>query len=212
VFRFPPYPPSNANISPITNADWAVGASDDTMAGASGIAVDPTGTYVAVAFAGLSTATNGCTQIFYATNGAVVTNLDLGVLISGLSAHDDRDCSWDVVGNLYYIDNYYGAWRAVSPPGTNQATTVALATIQVGGVVPSVPAKFTSISVSAGLVTIGFTAGTNDTAGSFTLLSAPVVNGSYSKSTNAMITQVATGLFRASVPASGPEQFYRIKK
>jgi hypothetical protein len=36
------------------------------------------------------------TQILYATNGAVVTNLELGHL-STFSDHEDRDCAWDAV-------------------------------------------------------------------------------------------------------------------
>ena len=70
---------------------------------------------------------NGSTTIFYATNGAVVTNVDLGVSIpSKLTTnlphmdpthHMDTDCDWDAVGNLYYLDDWPGVWRAVSPPG-----------------------------------------------------------------------------------------------
>ncbi|HTL17811.1 MAG TPA: FlgD immunoglobulin-like domain containing protein, partial [Patescibacteria group bacterium] len=120
VFRFPPF---HVGDPPLMNAEWAIGSGNDTMAGARGIAVDPTGTYVAVAFTGLSTGSNGCTQIFYATNGALVTNLDLGILLSGFVQHEDEDCAWDAVGNLYYIDNVFGVWRAVSPPGANSSTT-----------------------------------------------------------------------------------------
>ena len=127
-------------------ATWAVGAGDDTYAGAHGLAVDPTGTYVAVACLGLSLVSggyiNGSTTIFYATNGAVVTNVDLGLSIPSKrttnsvppldpTQHTDTDCDWDAVGNLYYLDAWPGVWRAVSPPGTNQATTVALPIVQV---------------------------------------------------------------------------------
>lgn len=207
VFRFPAY----AN-SPITNADWAVGAGDDTMAGASGLAVDPTGTYVAVAFAGLSTQTNGCTQILYATNGTVVTNLDLGVTISGFTDHDDRDCAWDAVGNVYYIDNYFGAWRAFSPPGTNQATTIALASVQViGAPPPAVPPLITKVSVTGGFVTIDFSAGTNDTSSAFTVVSSASVAGPYF-SVVAKVSNVGPGQFQATFAASGTDQYFRISR
>jgi hypothetical protein len=203
---------SVTNGAPLTDASWAVGSKNDTMAGARGIAIDPTGTYVAVAFAGLSTGENGCTQILYATNGAIVTNLDLGVAISGSLLHEDQDCAWDAVGNVYYIDNYFGVWRAVSPPGTNQATTVALAAIQVTGGGPPVAPQITSISAGAGLVTIRFSAGTADLAAAFTLLSAATVNGSYLPAPNANVSQVSPGAFQATVPMSGPTQYYRIRK
>jgi hypothetical protein len=213
VFRFSPFTVPGTNTAPITNADWAVGATNDTMGGASGIAVDPTGTYVAVAFTGLSTGSNGCTQILYATNGAVVTNLDLGVTISGVTDHEDRDCAWDAVGNAYYIDNFFAVWRAVSPPGTNHATTVALATIEVTAVVvPDGAPKITKISVSGGQVIIEFSAGTNETAGAFTVQAAASVTGTYTTVTSATITNVAPGQFRAVLPAGPTTQYFRISQ
>jgi hypothetical protein len=207
VFRFAG---TNSNsVAPLTNADWAVGAKDDTMAGASGIAVDPTGTYVAVAFTGLSIGSDGCTQILYATNGTVVTNLDLGVFIGNTSTHEDKDCAWDAVGNVYYIDNYYGAWRAVSPPGTNQATTVALATLQVVGSVPGVPPQINRISVTAGVVTIDFSAGTNDSASAFGIVGSASVAGTYLPVSGATFSSIGPGRFRASFPM-GNDQYFRI--
>jgi hypothetical protein len=207
VFRFPAF---TTNAVPITNADWAIGTNDDTMAGARGIAVDPTDTYVAVSFGGLSTGSNGCTQIFYASNGVLVTNIDLGVVISEISIHEDEDCCWDAVGNLYYIDNYYGAWRAVSPPGTNYATTVALAKILVGGTGPAVPPNITSISVSGGTVQIDFSAGMSDTAGSFSVLGALNILGPYPKVFTATIIAIGPGRFQATFPAVSGNQYFRI--
>jgi hypothetical protein len=43
-------------------------------------------------------------------------------------------------------------------------------------------------------------------------LSAPAVDGLYSPVVNATIIQISPGTFQASVPISGPIQFYRIKK
>jgi hypothetical protein len=211
VFRFPPYDPST-NSAPLTNADWAIGSADDTMAGARGIAVDPTGTYVAVAFDGLSIGTNGCTQVFFATNGALVTNLDLGVVISTLEQHEDVACAWDAVGNVYYIDNYYGAWRAFSPPGTNEATTVALATVQVTGGGPVVQPKITNISLAGGIVTIEFSAGTNDLASAFTIQGATAVGGPYSGIGGATITSAGAGHFRATFPVGSGVEYFRISR
>jgi hypothetical protein len=124
VFRFPPY---TGTVE--TNADWKVGNADNTFQGAHGVAVDPTARYVAVAFIGDGnigpTLQNGSTRIFEATNGAPVTTL----IPNG--NHDHRDVAWDNVGNLYTIDNIDSTWRVYSPPGTNQATTTALVTIEI---------------------------------------------------------------------------------
>jgi hypothetical protein len=132
VFRFPAYDPSTNENTPEFLADWAIGAEDDTMGRASGVSLDPTGTYVAVAFKGIDGPSldliNGCTQIFYASNGVLVTNLDLGFPVNGETSHQDTDCAWDVVGNVYFIDDFVQLWRSFSPPGSNQFTTVALQT------------------------------------------------------------------------------------
>jgi hypothetical protein len=222
VLRFPAYDPSTNGGAPEFNATWAVGAGDDTYAGAYGLALDPTGTYVAVACTGTSVSsgyTNGSTTIFYATNGAVVTNVDIGVSIpsrlttntipqSDPTHHIDTDCDWDAAGNLYYLDYSPGVWRAVSPPGSNQSTTMALPIVQVtsSGQAPVI----TSVGVSNGVVTIRFTAGLSDTDSAFSLLSSPAPNGPYSLAVGQIITQVGPGQFQATVLASGQLQFYRV--
>jgi hypothetical protein len=201
--------------APVTNADWAVGAGNDTYAGASGIAVDPTGTYIAVSFEGtidLGFGTNGNTKILWATNGALVTNLDLGVLMQNDPNHDDTDCAWDAAGNVYYIDNYFSAWRAVSPPGTNQATTIAVSSVQVVNSQTSTPIQITLRSVSNGTVTMDFSAGPTDSIASFTIQSAATVNGTYALVSAANIVQLSPGLFRATCPTSGTVQFYRVRR
>ena len=222
VLGFPAYDPGTNGGAPITNAAWLVPGSDDT-AGAQGIAVDPTGTYVAACFWGngsVQTLTAGNLKLYYATNGAVVTNIDLGVSIPSKRTtntvppvdpthHVDTDCDWDAVGNLYYLDDGPGVWRAVSPPGTNQATTVALPVVQVIGAVQ--PLYITSIGVSASMVTIRFTGGSSDVASAFLLLSAPLASGLYSPAAGAIITG-SGGSFQATVPANGPRQFYRIQR
>jgi YD repeat-containing protein len=106
-----------------------MGPGDDTMAGAYGVAVDPTGNYVAAAFRGLFGGLNGATRVFSASNGAPVVTLTPETNPS----HDHWDVTWDNAGNLYTIDNYDGIWRTYSPPGPNQATTVAIPMIRVSG-------------------------------------------------------------------------------
>lgn len=213
VFRYPAYDPSTNGNMPEATPSWAVGGGDDTYAGASGIAVDPSGTYVAVSFegpAGLAS-TNGNTRILWATNGAVAANLDLGVVSQGFANHDDTDCGWDGVGNVYYIDNYFERWHIFSPPGTNQTTTVALAQVQVAGAPPpSGTIQITRISSSGGVINIDFTAGTNDAAASFSVFGAATVTGPYAKIATATITQVSPGHFRASFSAGTGTQYFRI--
>lgn len=102
------------------------------MCGAYGVAVDPKGIYAAVALRGLETPDliNGAVRIFGITsNGAPVVTLTPETTPS----HDHWDAAWDNAGNLYSIDGYEGIWRAYSPPGANQATTVAIPQIQVVG-------------------------------------------------------------------------------
>jgi hypothetical protein len=133
LFRFPPYAGS-----PETIADWKIGTNDDTMTGGYGVAVDPSGTYVACAFNGFfPSGPNGATRVFASTNGDPIVTLTPETIPS----HGHWDVAWDNVGNLYTIDNYDSIWRIYSPPGTNQAATVAVPLIQVGGVPPP-PAPF----------------------------------------------------------------------
>jgi hypothetical protein len=217
AFRFPAYNPTNASTPEFT-ADWAAGPGNDYN-GAQGVAVDPTGTYVAACFWGYYDATaqmdlSGNVKILYATNGAVVTNLDLGIsytnnLTSDPTHHRDTDADWDAVGNLYYLDDWPGCWRAFSPPGANQATTVALPVVQVIASVQ--PPVTTSIGVSGGQVTLRFTGGSDDPAWAFLLFSAPVVQGPYLPAVGALITG-SGGAFQVIVPVNGPRQFYRLAR
>jgi hypothetical protein len=212
VFRYPAYDPIINSNTPELTADWELPAADDA-AGGHGIAVDPTGTYVAAAFRGYGPPyTLGNIKILKATDGTIVTNLDLGVaytnnLTTDYTRHQDTAADWDAVGNLYYTDEWPGCWRAFSPPGTNQATTVALATVQVTG--SAVAPYIQSIGVSGGTVIIHFTAGSGDTPSMFTLLSSSVAGGTYSSAAGAVITG-GGGSFQATVPKNGPVQFYRI--
>jgi hypothetical protein len=223
VLAFPAYNPATNGSAPETNATWAVGAGNDEYAGAHGLAVDPTGTYVAVAWWGVfgaSSYVNGSTTIFYATNGAVVTNVDLDVSIPSKwttnavppldpTHHLDMDCDWDLAGNLYYLDDWPGVWRAVSPPGPNQSTTVALPLVQV--VTSGQPLNITGITVSGSMITIHFTAGSSDTAGGFVLLASSTAQGPYSPAAGAIITG-SGGSFQATIPVSGSAQYYRIER
>jgi hypothetical protein len=121
----------------------------------------------------------------------------------------DMDCDWDLAGNLYYLDDWPGVWRAVSPPGPNQSTTVALPLVQV--VTSGQPLNITGITVSGSMITIHFTAGSSDTAGGFVLLASSTAQGPYSPAAGAIITG-SGGSFQATIPVSGSAQYYRIER
>lgn len=213
VFRFRAYDPSTNGGLPAFTADWGVGAGDDTYGGASGISVDPTGTYVAVAFEGISAlglVFGGNTKVLYTTNGAVAANIDLGVVLQGLSDHQDTDCTWDAAGNLYYIDNYVGTWRVFSPPGTNHMSSIAPAAVVVSGSLTA--PQITGISVSNGVTRILFTAGASDSTGDFVVLATSSLAAPFAVAQNASISSSGAGSFIASIPVSGSVQFYKIER
>jgi hypothetical protein len=120
--------------APETNALWEAGAGDTNLIEASGIAVDQSATFVAVAVHGAQgfdpqSATTGTLDLYYATNGNYFTNLDQ------TGGDQYNDVAWDNVGNLYALDATSPVldspvWRIYSPPGSNQATTVAVPLIQ----------------------------------------------------------------------------------
>lgn len=210
VFLFSPTNP----LAPL----WSEGSNDSTQEGASGIAVDPTGTYVAVAFEGLYTGTtndSGNTRILNAKNGKLVANLDFGVFTDPTSPeaeHDDTDCAWDAVGNIYYLDNLFGFWIAFSPPGANQSTTLAVMQIQVQGSSSGTPPTVTGISITNNTVTILFFGVTGDVPSNFLVLGAANALGPFSTLGAATITQFGPGNFSATIPVSGPAQFFEIQR
>jgi hypothetical protein len=128
LFCFPPYSGTTE-----TNALWSIGSTNEDLERPYGIAVDPTATFVAVAVFGYGTSadnlSNGGVSIYYATNGQLVTQLDT---TNGLAYPPEyTDVAWDSVGNLYATDYGNSFWRAYSPPGPNQATTLAVPVIQI---------------------------------------------------------------------------------
>jgi hypothetical protein len=215
VLRFHAYDPSTNSGAPELVADWAVGAGTNTYGGATGIAVDPTGTYVAASFEGVIESgfpAHGNTKVLRANTGAVVAEIDLNLVIQGDPSHQDTDCAWDAVGNLYYIDNYWGRWRAVSPPGANSSSTAALAAIQILPGQGGTPPTITGISVSGGIVTVNFSGATADTASAFKLQSTASFPGTFTDTPGSSISMISPGQFRATAPVSGPMRFYRIQR
>ena len=192
---FPPY-----EGQPETTADWAIWMYP-VLLDAYGVAVDPTGTVVAVAVVGTNdyeTAPAGGLYLFSATNGDFITNVDQ----TGGNAY--FDVAWDNVGNLYALDGrpngFSGVWRAYSPPGTNQATTVAVPFIQAYNAL-SAPYLTNPVVSMGGL---GFTlAGQSNVTyviqGSSDLTNWAAVATNFSVLANRSI----------SVPISGNQSFYR---
>ncbi len=134
VFRFPAYDGTNA----MTNAIWKVGHNDDSLINAYGVAVDSGGNFVAVAARGYGS--EGAFQfggfsIFNAQNGDLVAQFQDGT-------NSCADVAWDALGNLYVTDAGESVWRAYSPPGTNQSTTVSVPMIQVYSQI--IPPQFTT--------------------------------------------------------------------
>jgi hypothetical protein len=130
VLNFPPFLAGNP---PETSALWQIGSGNSTLLMAYGVAVDPTATFVAVACRGYGNdpenLQNGGLSILLATDGSLVTNINQDP--EGNTNQEMIDVAWDNVGNLYALDFSDSVWRVYSPPGSNQATTVAVPIIQV---------------------------------------------------------------------------------
>src|SRR5208337_3323449 len=215
VLRFPAYNASTNGGAPEITPTWYAGSLDDSYDGAAGVAVDPTATYVAVALVGL---TNGNFRILSATNGALLADLDLDT--NAPATHYDTACAWDAAGNAY-VTKYYdppnvpglvapGLWKVFSPPGSNQATTIAPETVQVTTSAAQ-PPVITQIAESNGQVVLTFTAGPGESPATFNVLGATTVNGQYTLVSGASVTAVSPGVFQASFPSSQAHQFYRIE-
>jgi hypothetical protein len=149
-------------------------------------------------------------RVLNATNGSVVTVTN-GATIQALTNLDYPNqytcAAWDNVGNLYGASSSAYYWRVWSPPGINQATTVAVAMVQV-----LTSPDITSIVLNGANVTINFTAGASDAASAFTLISSATVNGAYTAVNGAIITKVSSGVFQATAGVNGSTQFYRLER
>jgi hypothetical protein len=218
VFRFRAYDPATNGGLPLLVADWAVGASDDTAGNASGIAVDPSGAFLAVTFQGIDefgVLNRGNTKILRTSDGSLVTSLDLDKPMNGqpFTQHQNTDCAWDAVGNVYYIDKFFGNWRIFSPPGTNFSATVALGKIDVAGSGGgTTPPKITNISISGAFIVIAFEGEALDLATDFMVLGSAEVPGPYTNATGASITRTGAGQFLATVPTSSGLLYFRLQR
>jgi hypothetical protein len=182
------------------HAAWIVGASDDTFRNLYDFSLDSTANphYLAVS---MSSLTSGGIRILNAFDGTtVVSNLSV--------ASTYHSCNWDNVGNLYGGSQSAARWRAFSPPGPNQATTPALATLQIAAGVTA--PHITNINYNNGVVTINFTGASSDLPTSFTLQNSSTVNGTYANA--AAVATGSSGSFTFTTAAVGSTQFYRISR
>src|SRR5204863_4506332 len=92
----------------------------------------------------------GSLTVVEAETGIAVATIDPG------TTHDYRDVAWDSVGNVYGVDNAQSVWRAFSPPGANDSTTVAPQTVRLGG-----PSLLSNPSFSNGTFQFMLTGETN---------------------------------------------------
>jgi len=196
-------------VHTLTNgAAWSVGASDDTFEDINDTAVDKRlhPTYVACALYG----TSGGIRVLYASNGVVVTNATGTQTLNNLDGPNAYyGVAWDAVGNLYGASTTLHNWRVFSPPGTNQATTLAVETVQITGASTTPPA-ITGINVTGTTVTIDFTATASDSPSSFALASASTLSGPFTAVSSAVISQLSPGHFQAVVTTGGLDEFYMV--
>ena len=195
---------------------WGVGASDGTFCGvldtvinsrthptmvALPMTLDPGGTSTAFGVRVLHTADGSVVSV---TNGATVqtlTNIDY--------ANYYTCAAWDNVGNLYAASTTTNCWRVWSPPGTNQATTLAVAQVTIS--IPFTITSITAIPTGAGCanVTITFTAPGNLPTTDFKLVSSSTVNGTYTN-TGVSIT-ASSGTYQATF-SNCSTRFYQIQE
>jgi flagellar hook assembly protein FlgD len=186
IFRFPAY-----GGTPLSIADWKTGGGDDTLEGAQGIAVDAQGRYVAVAFFG---DLNGAARVFESSNGAPVATLTIGTSAS------HTDVAWDNVGNLYTTDDTDSVLRIYSPPGTNQATTVAIPKVHIGIVLT--PPVLNAPSYAAGQFSFTLNGQTD--------VSYIIQNSLDLKTWSPVVTNTSASAIRQiSVSAAGNVNFFR---
>jgi hypothetical protein len=203
----------------INQVFWGVGTSDNTFCGVLDTVINsrthPTMVALPMAPGAGSSSTTFGIRVLNTTNGSVVsaTNGATVQTLTNIDYANQYTCAaWDNVGNLYAASTTTNCWRVWSPPGTNQATTLAVATVIVTA--PPTPPDITSIMLGGTNVFINFTAGTNDAASAFTLISSGTVVplNTYASVTNATITKVGSGVFQATAGVSGSTRFYRLER
>ncbi len=140
------------------------------------------------------------------TNGAAVQSL------TNLDSADQYTCAaWDNVGNLYAASTTRHLWRVWSPPGTNQAVTVAVAQVIVPTAFAVTGITFSPTTPGCATVAITFTALGNPAPAAFTLIGSATVNGTYAAVPGASITG-GSGAYQATATICSATQFFKLKQ
>lgn len=194
---------------------WDVGGADDTFRNLRTLALDSRTNPQKLAI-GEYTSGGADANGFIGGGIRVLNALDGSTIYTNLCVTNFyRSVAWDNVGNLYggtsqAVGTLRSRWQAISPPGANQATTPAFATIQITGAVTA--PHISSINYNNGAVTINFTGDSADAPTSFTLQSSSTVNTGYANVIGAVATQNSPGSFTFTTVATGSTQFYRISR
>lgn len=187
---------------------WEVGGTDDFMTAIWDTAIDSRAnpTKVAVAMANGAAETggyngkNGGIRILSAVDGSIISsNLDISSWYNGVA--------FDNVGNVYGCSRSANVWRVWSPPGANQATTLAVAKVTL--TTAATPIHITGIKITGSSVILNFTGAATASASSFTLYGSSSVKGPYTPVSSA-VTQISPGVFQITASTSGAAQFYRL--
>ena len=142
-------------------------------------------------------------RVLNATNGSVIlTNLGYPAQYAG--------AAWDNLGNLYGAAWPNSFWQVWSPPGTNQATTLAVAQVVVSTLTINIT-EISAIPSSPGCsaITITFTNSSNLLPSAFNLFGSTTVNGAYTN-VGALITG-GPGTYQAAVTNCSSPMFYKIE-
>jgi hypothetical protein len=186
---------------PVTNGvAWSVGGGDDTSLGVYDTTIDSRQhpSYVACALnngpATVGPVTGGI-RILSATNGAVVTNLDM--------TDQYNVTAWDNVGNLYGASGTSHLLRVFSPPVATNQTAIS---VQVQ-IVPAI----TSITLNGTNLTIYFIGSRSDQAAQLTLQSCDALGDVFGPVPGVAAVFISPGVFKFSTTVSAPMQFYRVR-
>jgi hypothetical protein len=137
-----------------------------------------------------------------ATNGVRILNAKTGSTVASLDPTNQYYATaWDTAGNVYGVSETAHLLRIFSPPGTNQTTLTVL--VHVEPIIASIIYKNANVIIT-------FLAAASDVASQFSLVSAPVINGTFTD-TLAPISLITNGTFTVTTPANGAVQFYKIK-
>jgi hypothetical protein len=208
------WPTNNTNEEygqTINQVRWGVGTNDATFEGVQDTVINNRQHPTMVALPMTAGADNyPGIRVLKATNGSVVTVTN-GATVQALTNLDYPNqytcAAWDNVSNLYGASPSAGYWRVWSPPGTNQATTFAVAQLIVQPPFAITGINYSPTTPGCSAVTISFTAPGNLLPSAFTLVGSATVNGAYSP-VSASITG-SSGVYQAVV-TSCSTAFYRI--